>query len=295
MRKGFSEEVPMFLEFLKGLPILILLIGIEGSAFGYEEAPVTNGGRIMGKVFLNGTPPPARIYHLVFSPNKEFCGKISDGKGNRLLREFRVADGGGFADVVVAVVGVERGKPFDYIPRIEIENCRIGPFVTPVRNGHPFEMVNKDPVVHDVQGYTLRDPYAFAMFNKPLVPESRAEKPIRLRKDHYLFRTQCGVHDFMQSWGLAVGNPYFAVTGTDGSFFIEDLPPGEYDVIAWHPHLQVLAQRVRVPATGEAGLNFVFDSSEVDIPLHDLQTGYRLQTALDVQPIPVPTLERQTP
>ncbi len=267
----------------------------SGTAHSYEEITVGSGGKITGKVALTGTPPPARIFHLVFSPNMDFCGKISDGKGNRLLREFHVAADGGFSDVVVAVVGVERGKKFDFTPRIELENCRIGPFIMPVRNHHRFEIENKDRIVHDIQGYTLDDPYTFAMFNKPMLPESRAEKPIRMRKGHYIFRTQCGVHDFMQSWGMAVGNPYFAVSRADGTYEIADLPPGEYDVIAWHPHMAVQAQRVVVSENGSARLDFQFDAAQVDIPLHDLQTAYRLETALGVRTLPVPTIERQTP
>ena len=53
----------------------------SGTAHSYEEITVGSGGKITGKVALTGTPPPARIFHLVFSPNMDFCGKISDGKG----------------------------------------------------------------------------------------------------------------------------------------------------------------------------------------------------------------------
>ncbi len=273
---------------------LVWLIGCP-VAWGYEEVAVTNGGTLTGRVVLKGAVPPTRIFHMVFSPNIDFCTKISDGKGNRLLKEFRVSGEGGFQDVVVAVVGVEQGKRFDYTPEIQLENCRILPFVTPVRNHHPFSIVNKDPVVHDIQGYTIEDPYTFAMFNKPMLPKSTVAKEIQLRNRHYIFRTQCGVHDFMQSWGMAVGNPYFAVTGSDGSFTISDLPPGTYDVIAWHPHMKVQAQRMTVSANGTVELNFEFDSAEVHIPLHDLQTSYRLETALDMLHLEPPTIERQVP
>jgi hypothetical protein len=278
-----------------GLIVMAVSLMSPDWTWGYEEGPVASGGTVTGRVVLKGTPPPSRIFHMVFSPNIEFCTRISDGKGNRLLKEFRVSEDGGFRDVVVAVVGVEKGKPFDYTPRIELENCRIGPFVTPVRNRHPFMIVNRDPVVHDIQGYTIEDPYTFAMFNKPMLPESTAVKEIRFRNGHYIFRTQCGVHDFMQSWGLAVGNPYFAVTGPDGSYTIPDLPPGTYDVVAWHPHMSVRAERITVTADEKVELNFEFDSSEVEIPLHDLQTAYRLQPALDLIPLKPPSIELQTP
>ena len=275
-----------------GIWIALFLLTVS-NGWGYEEMPVTEGATITGQAVLKGSPPPARIYHLVFSPNMDLCGRISDGKGNRLLKEFRVARDGGFQDVVVAVVGVPKGKPFDYTPELTIESCRVGPFVVPIRNQHRIALVNKDPITHDIQAYTLKDDYTFAMFNKPLTPETIATKPVHLREGHYLLRTQCGVHDYMQSWGMAVGNPYFSVSGADGRFTISDLPPGEYDVIAWHPHMQVQTQRINVGSGGAAALRFEFDAAEVNIPLHDLQTEYRLQTALIPGKIVRPDIELQ--
>ena len=281
---------------IQGIGLAATFILWQQPVFGYEETPVLGGGTLTGKVVLKGPPPPARIFHLIFSPNIDFCGQISDGKGNRLLQEFQVAEeDGGFQGVVVAVVGVERGKPFDYAPQIGIEHCRIAPFVTPVRNHHPMRIVNKDPIVHDIQGYGLKNDYTLAMFNKPMIPESSSDKEIRFRKGHYLFRTQCGVHDFMQSWGIAVGNPYFAITEPSGGFTISDIPPGTYHVIAWHPHLKIQAQEITVPLNGQVTLDFQFDSSEVEIPLHDLQTGYRLQTALQPRHLMIPSVELQVP
>ncbi|MFQ5781214.1 MAG: hypothetical protein ACE5HN_10580, partial [Nitrospiria bacterium] len=118
---------------LIGVFIVVFVFLNRSNSSGYEVAAVTSGGTLTGRVFLRGTPPPARIFHLIFSPNIEFCRSISDGKGNRLLREFRASEDGGFQDVVVAVVGVKKGKAFDFTPKIEIEHCRIAPFVTPVR------------------------------------------------------------------------------------------------------------------------------------------------------------------
>ncbi|MBI3994910.1 MAG: carboxypeptidase regulatory-like domain-containing protein [Nitrospirae bacterium] len=272
----------------------LILVG-ESAGWAYEEVQVTDGGTVSGHVSFNGAVPPTRIFHMVFSPNIDFCTRISDGKGNRLLKEFYVSPDGGFRNVVVAVVGVAGGKKFDYTPEISIETCQIGPFVIPVRNHHPVKIENKDPITHDLQAYTLKDDYTFAMFNKPLVRESAVVKQVQLRDGHYIFRTQCGVHDFMQSWGLAVGNPYFALTGPDGSFSIPDLPPGTYDVIAWHPYMKVQARQVTVPANGKIGVSFEFDSSEVEIPLHALQTNYRLQPALDLIPLKPPSIELQVP
>jgi hypothetical protein len=276
-----------------GILALVGAVASGSPALGYVETTVTDGGSVTGRVRLDGTPPPSRIFHLVFSPNMAFCGKISDGAGNRLLKEFRVARDGGFEGVVVAVVGVEQGKAFTYRPELQIENCRIAPLIMPVRNGRPISLVNKDDITHDIQAYSMRVDFAIGMFNKPMIPNAHAEKTIRMRKGHYVFHTQCGVHDFMQSWGIAVGNPYFAVTSADGTFTIADLLPGQYDVIAWHPHLPVRSGKVVVPTNGRGEVNFAFDAGDVDIPLHDQQQRYRLDTALDARPMPQPTIERQ--
>lgn len=266
---------------------LAVLAGVAaaGPASGYEEVRVRSGGSLSGTVMLRGTPPPSRIFHLILSPNLEFCGKISDGKGNRLLEEFRIGPDGGFADVVVALVGVERGKSFEFAPQMAVENCRISPFVTVVRNGAPIQLVNQDPIVHDLQAYTLKDSYTFAMFNKRLEPGAEAAKTVRLRNGHYLFRTQCGIHSFMQSWGIAAGNPYFAVTSGDGTFLISDIPPGKYDVIAWHPLMQIQAREVVIGPDRSTTMNWAFDADEVTIPQHDLQEGYRFETVLQAEQI----------
>jgi hypothetical protein len=73
------------------------------------------------------------------------------------------------------------------------------------------------------------------------------------------------------------------------------LPPGTYDVVAWHPHMAVKAQRVTVEANGSTPVRFAFDASETEIPLHALQTNYRLQPALDLIPLPPPSVELQVP
>jgi hypothetical protein len=70
---------------------------------------------------------------------------------------------------------------------------------------------------------------------------------------------QCGFHAYMISWGLAVENPYYAVTGQDGTFSLTDVPPGEYVLVAWHPETgPMLEQKVTVPAKGTASANFEF-------------------------------------
>ena len=69
-----------------------------------------------------------------------------------------------------------------------------------------------------------------------------------------LVRLECDAHDFMQSWIYAADSPYWAVTREDGTFVIEDVPPGEYSITAWHPSLGMRQHRVTLSAGRAAEL-----------------------------------------
>jgi uncharacterized protein (DUF2141 family) len=58
-----------------------------------------------------------------------------------------------------------------------------------------------------------------------------------------------------------LSHPFFAVTGKDGSFTIEGLPPGEYTVEAWQEKLGTQTSKVKVDAGGAATSDFTFKAS----------------------------------
>ena len=45
---------------------------------------------------------------------------------------------------------------------------------------------------------------------------------------------ECGFHTYMQSWGVRVDNPYYAITDENGNFTLPDIPEGVYSLVAWH-------------------------------------------------------------
>ncbi len=71
---------------------------------------------------------------------------------------------------------------------------------------------------------------------------------------------QCGVHPYMQNWGYAIDNPYYAVTDVAGAFFISNLPPGAYRVKAWHPILSVQERELTGTPNDTATLEVQFDA-----------------------------------
>ena len=50
-------------------------------------------------------------------------------------------------------------------------------------------------------------------------------------------QVNCGFHSWMRRYIYVTKSPYFTVTEADGSFRIDNIPPGKYKVTANHPSL----------------------------------------------------------
>ncbi|MEK7305574.1 MAG: hypothetical protein AAB034_05425, partial [Nitrospirota bacterium] len=86
----------------------LLLIGIgAGSVSAYDVMDVSHGGSIEGVVRLEGGIPEPKGFNLITFPDPAYCGRISNGRGWRLLRDFVVSPEAGLKDAIVLLEGVE--------------------------------------------------------------------------------------------------------------------------------------------------------------------------------------------
>ena len=291
-----------------------LLSGIP-AAWAYEEIQVTDGGTISGKVTITAGKPIPKGFNLITFPDPVYCGRISTGTGWRILKEFEIAADGGLKDVVVWLTGVSAGKPFKFEPpTIEARDCRFLPYVTVVRDRADVTIMNMDPVMHDIQAYETSHLGPRVLFNKPLPMnphhkrrvgaeshEHLAGQPItetiHMTKGRKFFVMQCGFHAYMESWGIAVENPYHQVTGRDGSFSLTDVPPGDYTLVAWHPGVGTTIEKtVTVSATRSTAADFAFELPKGRRSAHEIEENPRfgldaLGKLVEIKP----TLELQVP
>jgi len=279
----------MRFEVKRGLPwvfVCVLAVGIYAltgfsPAIAYQEVTVTDGGKITGKVTLKGGKPVPRGFNLVTFPDPVYCGRISNGRGFRLLKEFTVAEDRGVKEVVVMLTGIEKGKPFQFQPpQIEARDCRFLPFVNVVRDNNKVSIVNMDPVMHDIQAYETSELGPRVLFNIPLpmnahhpkeagsdaeyhkhIPGHPMTQEIHMTKGRRIFVMQCGFHAYMETWGMAVDNPYYALTDESGQFTISDIPSGTYKLVVWHPQERTIVEReVTITAKGSVTANFEIQS-----------------------------------
>ena len=242
---------------------IVLSVFLSGSiaAWAYEETTVSNGGTVTGTVQFSGELPLPMSFELRRSPDPVYCGALSDGSGYRLLRTVVVGSQQGLKDVIVTIEGIEKGKPFGFTEtKLEANICQFVPFVSVMREHHPLTVTNLDPVSHDLQIYERDREHVFIMFHRPALTKSGTSDVVRFTGNRRDISMQCGMHPFMQGHGLAVENPYYAITGLEGSFEIKDLPAGTYRIKAWHPTLGEKEQSVTVAANGTTSLGFSFEA-----------------------------------
>lgn len=302
--------------------LLLVLGGYDWAAWAYEEVILTNGGALTGTITLEGKIPRPKGYNLTTLPDQIYCGRISDGRGWRLLQPFNVGPIQEFRGVVVYLEGVNKGKAFSSFatPRIEAKDCRFLPFTTVVREKQDVVVVNMDPVMHDIQAYETSQLGPRVLFNIPLPMNPQhprdlkdmsdaakyhkhlAGEPMKqlvgMTKGRRVFVMQCGFHAYMESWGLAVENPYYAVTDKDGRFEIGDVPPGTYKMLVWHPYLGAAKeQTVTIQPKGQVKVDVKIPAPTGRLYANEMvENPYtRYGISDDAQSQIVPTLIRQTP
>lgn len=185
----------------------------------YEVVEVSNGGVIKGRVTYDG-PVPTRT--IIPTKNQDICG------GMREDPEILVGAGGGVQDAVVYLEEIYQGKAWEKqteTPQIDNVNCRFKPYIQVIQPGD-FNIHNSDPILHNTHGfYDRRTAFNLALPKEGQTITEQLERPGQVR-------IECDAHGWMLGWVYVAESPYYELAGDDGSFTIDNVPPGEYTVVA---------------------------------------------------------------
>jgi len=192
----------------------------------YSVVTVANGGTISGTVKWAGPRPKP----LLFPVNKDQNVCDPDKAKMRDLERLEIAENGGVANTVVYLANVTQGKAFD-LPlarrSLNQKQCRYEPHIFLVPQGEALNMMTSDPVLHNIH-MTGASSYNAAFVNRNQTVSEKLNEP-------GLIDVQCnGGHAWMNAEIMVVRHPYYAVTDQNGKFTLNDVPPGSYQIVAWH-------------------------------------------------------------
>ncbi len=209
--------------------VLAAVLGVAAHADG-----------VTGKVTFDGKAPKGMPIKMNADPK---C--LEQHKAGFDFAPVQVGGNGGLANVFVYVKKGVEGKSFtapaDAKVILDQKGCWYYPHVSGIMVGQTLEIVNDDPVMHNVN--------AQPEFNAAMPPTVK-KMDKTFKKEKVMFKLKCNVHPWMTSYVGILPHPYYAVTDKDGSFDIKGLPAGKYTIEAWHETLGSMTQEITVGATG---------------------------------------------
>ena len=232
--------------------VLLVSTAIVAHAGSAPSNPSNASAVVTGIVKFEGTAP--KPTHIDMSQDPK-CAKAHPGG---VKWEDVVADAhGGLENVVVFVASGLGDRTFDPPAQpavIEQKGCLYEPHVVAMRANQKLDVVNADVTTHNIHPLPANN----REWNKSQPPGLHIEETFA--REEVSIPVKCNMHPWMRSYIAVFKHPYFAVTGSDGSFDLKGLPPGTYTLKAWHETLGTATQTVTIGATESKQVEFVFKS-----------------------------------
>ena len=214
--------------------------------------PTTATARVFGKVILQGKPivPPLKI------GRDEFCKK----NAKRIFQhETQVNEDGTIRDVILYVRSGYEGRSYK-VPEepvvLDQQLCIYLPSALTLMKGQKLRILNSDPTFHNVHAQTEGgiDEFNIAQASQgaeDIQTFSRTAMPVRIG---------CDFHDWMVSFVGVFEHPFHTTSGERGKYELL-LPPGKYELVAWHEKHGEQVSPLEVAANDSLEMNFTFSLS----------------------------------
>jgi len=192
----------------------------------YKVISVTDGGTISGTIKWSGPVP--RELDFPVSKDPQICAP--DGNKTVSLERLIVGPDGGVANTIVHLKNISAGKALELPEQrrhLDQHHCHYIPHILLVPESAVLEMKSSDATLHTIHMDGA------ASFNLPF-PFPNQVIP-RTMSTPGLVNLHCnGGHVWMNAEMMVVRHPYYAVTDESGRFEFTGVPPGTYQIVAWH-------------------------------------------------------------
>jgi plastocyanin len=211
-------------------------------------------GSVTGKVSFDGAKPKQQRIMMDQDP---VC--VQKHSGAVLAEDGAVNDNGAVSNVFVYVkTGAEKytfAPPADAVT-LDQDGCMYKPHVLGIMAGQTLNIVSSDATTHNIHPMP-KDNREWNMSQAP----GAAPIQQKFARPEIMVPVKCNQHPWMRAWIGVTSNPFFAVSGTDGTFTIKGLPPGDYTIEAWTATFGTQDQTVTVGAKESKTVDFKFKAS----------------------------------
>jgi plastocyanin len=149
-------------------------------------------------------------------------------------------NGGSIEDVYVYVENVKMPLTHHKVVEIKQEGRQFNPRVAVVQTGTNLMFPNMDAVYHNVFSNSPRNSFDLGTYQ---AGDKARSVTVTGQGVVDIF---CNIHQKMSAKVLVVPSVLYAKVHPDGTFRIENVPPGVRRLVAWSPETKVESQRVAV-------------------------------------------------
>lgn len=237
--------------------IMFGLVGFSFRASTGQEKPTYkltgSEATLAGTVSFVGRPPEPKRVDMSADP---ICETLNP---DSLIDWGVVVTNDRLRDVLVYVRGqhldvysFEASSPY---VTLEHRRCRYLPHVLGIQTQQTLKILNNDETMHNTHAVAKVNPD----WNQTQVPGSALQH--RFALPEILFPMKCNQHPWERAVVAVFPHPFFSVSGTDGSYKISGLPPGQYTIVAWHELLGEQTVDVFLAGSEQRTLDFTFKAS----------------------------------
>ena len=211
--------------------------GVVRQGPAYTIRALDTFGRLTGTVEIDGPAPLDSVIQP--SLDQTVCGVAFTRRGIERFGKRAIG-------VIVWIDGLRSGKPLPVERRFEIANdrCVLAPEAQTAIVGGTLNVQNLDATEHRTR-ITRRDGGEVVATIRQ-TDEGQVVPNEHVLSNPGVLHLSCDLHPWTHAWIAVFDHPYYVTTGRDGSFAIDSVPPGRYQLRAWHPRLGIVDDSVTI-------------------------------------------------